>query len=354
MDQSWDETLTAFIPQFILSDKMISYQHSVRELAAHLNDGHAYISIRDVRSHTVSMELTLIEDNTVIKGCPDLSLFQRGDIISHIDGRCTKCFRDSISEITPGSTQLQKDDRINRSLIFELPFHSVITVERNHQTIQIPTTNTLLNYKKQPLPKYEKIANNIGFINFLTDADIAHVMGDLENTKGIIFDLRNDLRDFREKELFTYLSSKEVLECFWFIESDLFHPGAFEIDTQSAGHIIRNKTELNGHKKYKGEVIVLIDESTASWGETRVGLFKAIDAVLIGRPTGGSNGNATVLLLPGKITAHFSGIGVTDFRGKELQRKGFIPDIEVYPTMESIKAGKDEILERAISYLDNK
>ena len=30
-----------------------------------------------------------------------------------------------------------------------------------------------------------------------------------------------------------------------------------------------------------------------------------------------------------------------------------IPDIEAYPTMESIKAGKDEILEAAIDYVNN-
>jgi len=36
-----------------------------------------------------------------------------------------------------------------------------------------------------------------------------------------------------------------------------------------------------------------------------------------------------------------------------MQRTGVIPDIEVYPTMDDIMAGKDEVLEAAIRYLNS-
>ncbi|MCL1821805.1 MAG: hypothetical protein FWG22_03170 [Prolixibacteraceae bacterium] len=39
--------------------------------------------------------------------------------------------------------------------------------------------------------------------------------------------------------------------------------------------------------------------------------------------------------------------------GEVIQRKGVIPDIEVYATMETIMEGKDEILEEAIRYINN-
>jgi hypothetical protein len=35
-----------------------------------------------------------------------------------------------------------------------------------------------------------------------------------------------------------------------------------------------------------------------------------------------------------------------------LQRVGLIPDIEAYPSIEGIRAGRDEILERALEYLE--
>ena len=35
-----------------------------------------------------------------------------------------------------------------------------------------------------------------------------------------------------------------------------------------------------------------------------------------------------------------------------MQRTGIIPDIEVYPTMDDIMAGRDEVLEAAIKFLN--
>jgi hypothetical protein len=35
-----------------------------------------------------------------------------------------------------------------------------------------------------------------------------------------------------------------------------------------------------------------------------------------------------------------------------MQRKGLIPDITVRPTIKGIRAGKDEVLERAILFLN--
>jgi C-terminal processing protease CtpA/Prc len=39
--------------------------------------------------------------------------------------------------------------------------------------------------------------------------------------------------------------------------------------------------------------------------------------------------------------------------GRPLQRVGLIPDIEVKPTLAGIRAGRDEVLERAIAYVES-
>jgi C-terminal processing protease CtpA/Prc len=75
-------------------------------------------------------------------------------------------------------------------------------------------------------------------------------------------------------------------------------------------------------------------------------------AVLIGRTTSGALGQVVWAFLPGNNKAVFSGFGLFSPDGTGFQRKGIIPDMEVYPTMESIREGKDEILEAAIEYLN--
>ena len=46
-----------------------------------------------------------------------------------------------------------------------------------------------------------------------------------------------------------------------------------------------------------------------------------------------------------------SGIGVYYPNGDETQRVGIIPDIEVKPTIDGIKKGRDELLEKAIDLI---
>ena len=48
-----------------------------------------------------------------------------------------------------------------------------------------------------------------------------------------------------------------------------------------------------------------------------------------------------------------TGIGVYYPDGTETQRVGIIPDIEVKPTIEGVKAGRDELLEKAMEVIEN-
>jgi hypothetical protein len=47
-----------------------------------------------------------------------------------------------------------------------------------------------------------------------------------------------------------------------------------------------------------------------------------------------------------------SGIGVLYPDGTETQRKGIRIDYEIKPTIQGIKAGKDELLEKAIQIIN--
>ena len=47
----------------------------------------------------------------------------------------------------------------------------------------------------------------------------------------------------------------------------------------------------------------------------------------------------------------FSSVGVTTPEGQPVQRTGLAPDIEVYPTIEGIKEGRDELMEAAVDYI---
>jgi C-terminal processing protease CtpA/Prc len=48
-----------------------------------------------------------------------------------------------------------------------------------------------------------------------------------------------------------------------------------------------------------------------------------------------------------------SGIGIYYPDGRETQRIGIVPDVEVKPTIDGIKNNKDEVLEKATKWINN-
>jgi hypothetical protein len=51
------------------------------------------------------------------------------------------------------------------------------------------------------------------------------------------------------------------------------------------------------------------------------------------------------------VCVTFSGHDVRHADGRQLQRVGLHPDIDVRPTVKGIRDGRDEVLERAVRYL---
>ena len=99
---------------------------------------------------------------------------------------------------------------------------------------------------------------------------------------------------------------------------------------------------------------MLIDERAISQSEHTGLFFEAANRTkFIGSPTAGANGDVTNFSLPGGISVHFSGQGVWHPDGRQLQRLGLQPDIEARPTLAGIRAGKDEVLDKAVEYLQH-
>jgi len=98
------------------------------------------------------------------------------------------------------------------------------------------------------------------------------------------------------------------------------------------------------------KVIVLLDGRAASAAETFLQIIHDHHvAVLIGEPSAGTNGNVNVVPLPGNFAFRFTGMRVPLADGTALQGHGILPDEVVHPTLEGVRAGRDEVLEAALA-----
>lgn len=103
---------------------------------------------------------------------------------------------------------------------------------------------------------------------------------------------------------------------------------------------------------YRGKVVVLIDDRTISQAEhTALMLEAAAPVTFVGSASAGSNGDLRHIDLPGRVTVSYSGYEITHADGSRLQRIGLQPHIPASPTVAGIRAGRDEVLERALRFL---
>ena len=99
----------------------------------------------------------------------------------------------------------------------------------------------------------------------------------------------------------------------------------------------------------------MVNELSQSQAEYTAMAFRAgINTTIIGSTTAGADGNISTIMLPGGLRTMISGIGVYYPNGQETQRVGILPDIEVHPTIKGIRAGRDEVLEKAVELIMGK
>lgn len=105
-------------------------------------------------------------------------------------------------------------------------------------------------------------------------------------------------------------------------------------------------------RRYKGRIVMLIDERTqGAMEQFGLALESVANPVFIGTSSAGAAGAITSMNLPGQINLTFSGSELRHADGRQLQRVGLTPQVEVAPTVKGVRAGNDEVLERAQQWL---
>jgi hypothetical protein len=102
--------------------------------------------------------------------------------------------------------------------------------------------------------------------------------------------------------------------------------------------------------KLDAKIVGLVDARAMSAVETVLQMFFENKlGILVGETSGGTNGNATSVEVPGGFRVRFTGMRASSDTGWTVQGNGFKPDYFVHPTVEGVRSGRDEILEAGIA-----
>ena len=361
MDEDWNGKLKEYIPQFIDAKDELEYELAVVQIIGDIQDTHANLwgggdKLSEWKgTNYPPVHVRFVENQLVVTDYYKAELKEEvgleiGDVITKINNRPVHELVKEKAAFYPASNEPTR----LRNLSADLLRSASKSIEIEYISANsIPKTKTLQLYERDSIgvyswyrdseeKSYKMLEDNIGYVTLQTiqNKDVSQIRKEFKNTKGIIIDIRNYPSSFVPFSLGSYFVSSST-PFVKFTNGNTNNPGEFTFtDTYEIP---------SEGKTYKGQLIVLVNELSQSQAEYTTMAFRAGDNTkVLGSTTAGADGNVSEIMLPGGLRTLISGIGVNYPNGEETQRVGIVPDIEVKPTIQGIREGKDELLERAI------
>ena len=359
MGGAWDDALAELMPRFESATDETAYATAVSNLAARIPDGH----VRTWGTKTLSrirpsagpaFEVQAVEGQIAVTALFDSAVAQAagiaiGDVIRSVDGEPIADRMARLGTNVAASNGPSHSFFTGRAALAGDPGSeavlSVQGVDGAIREVKAPR-NVRTKAPQRSGPIYRLLDDSIGYVDLdrLEVADIEPMFAAFEKTKAIVFDMRGYPHETMWA-LTARLNTRGVQG-----GPQFFRP--LVTDGPGASYFFRQELPLDAKPLYRGQTVMLVDERTMSQAEHTGLFFEAANGTkLVGSQTAGANGDVTNLSLPGGMYVSFTGQDVRHADGRQLQRIGLVPDIDAHPTLAGLRAGRDEVLERAVTYL---
>ncbi len=372
MDRDWNTVLAPMIPVFRQASTDVQYHLAVAQLTASITDAHAATSSGVLTLYWgqlyAPLRLRLVQGRTVVTRvyttllAPGVDILV-GDVITHIDGISVETRRAEMAKFVNGSNAASLERNSHSNLVRTNAAKMILTIDRGgpapfEVTVdcvgQSVLSSAIADFEAQA-GAWTILKSNIGYVNMgqLQSADVPFVMGQMKDTRAIIFDIRNyPLGTLYDVSNYLNPATRPFVK---FFNPDYGHPGSF-IWTRNfvTGPGSPDAWSLlpTPAFTYAGVVVVLADQETQSQAEyTVMALKTAPSVIVVGSQTAGADGNVSLIRLPGGLSTLISGLGVFYPDGRPTQRIGIVPDIEIRPTISGLREGRDDVFDEAVRLL---
>ncbi len=364
IEEDWNEVLREFIPKMEQADSALSYHLTVTEMVTHIHDSHGGVYSPVLQEHFgctyPPIRLQIVENAPVITAILDEETtktagVQTGDIVLKIDGENSMDRIAGRAKYIPTSTL--------HWLMYQAAFESLAGPEDSQVTLSIRDREQRVkevrlqrkveygnfNISQRNGEVVRLLTEDIGYADLdrLEASDVDEMFEQFKHTKAIIFDMRG-FPNGTAWSIAPRLAEENGVGAALIQRPFVISPD----ESQSTRYTFVQPIPITEKWRYKGRTVMLIDERAISQAEHTGLFFEAANGTkFIGSHTAGANGDITSITVPGGVFIMFTGQSIRHADGRQLQRIGLVPDIEVRPTIDGIQNGVDEVLECAIEYL---
>ncbi|HEY9402441.1 MAG TPA: S41 family peptidase [Pyrinomonadaceae bacterium] len=369
---SWETVLPRFIPKFEANKDAADYQLTVREMVAEIRDSHGGVQNADASAQKLGtflppILLRYVEDHTVVTHVLDDKVpVKIGDVILTVDGEPVERRREFLSRFIAASTPQALERSVHAGLlrgqkdsVAKLRVRGADGAIREVELARsLPMADRkLFTARQRSTPVVQVLPSGYGYVDLarLQVGEVDQMFETIKGTPAVIFDMRGypngtawaiAPRLTEKTTPVAALFSRPLLEAAGLSDTDL---------AGSVNYSFTQKLPAREGDAYKGKVVMLINEDAISQAEHTCMFFEAAtDVTFIGTPTMGANGDVTFMVLPGNLPIAFTGHNVRHADGRQLQRVGIQPSVRVAPTVRGVASGRDEVLDGAVKYLQEK
>jgi carboxyl-terminal processing protease len=358
LDTDWDEVLSQMLPAFSSPSSELAYHQAMLELVVKIDDSHGYFSTDLLNKHfglkMIPADFRIMDDRIVITSIYDNSLatlndIKIGDVISKVEGvEVAEVFKKNLKYINGANYDAKRKYAFSKILNGSSDSVSVEITRGGETKVRrlAMYTSDQFNYRSNIKP-WETLQNNIGYVSLgaINGKELTNALNSLSSTQAIIIDLRNYPKAFYGNIFKDFVGARNEVVVKQ-IKPDFKYPGKY---------ILSDQKWNTRESKYKGKVVLLVNEYTQSRAEyTAMWIQNGYNVTTIGSQTAGAGGMMVPQEFVGGYQSRFTSSGVFYPDMTPIQRKGVKIDIEVRPTIQGIIDGKDEVLEKAIEFVNKK
>jgi Peptidase family S41 len=365
--EDWGATLPRSMGWVGAARDSVEYGLALQRMAVATHDSHSGVGRNNpglrqlIGPAAPAVQLQYIDGQPVVTTIGDDSAMRAsglavGDVVVSVDGLTAPARRARFAEFISHSTPQALDAVVSR-LLLRGPDSSMarLTVRDRSNRIRrvdLPRRAAFAGVWRfaRPTPILRMLPGNIGYADLtrLTAPMVDSMFEMFRHTRGIIFDDRGYPHE-TGWSIAPRLTDRSMVPVGQWRRPLVMSPDTLIWDmTGGTGY-----TAPTSKWKYHGKTVVLVNEYAVSQAESLIMLLMAVNnTTVIGSPVMGANGDVVAVPLPGGMFGNFAEDEGLRANGQQWQRIGVQPQILIRPTIEGIRAGRDEVLERAIRFLN--
>lgn len=325
----------------------------VRTVVADLRDGHG--GVRDVPATPQSIlpvQFRILDSRLVVTASNDAAA-PVGSVVTAIGGASASTLVAKETQLSSGTAQWRQSRAANALLTCRLQSTVAVSIELPDGSMryaQLPCGRSGARAVEARPDSIAELQPGVWYVDLtrVRAAQLRPMLDTLAKASGVVFDMRGYPTDAGVMVLPHLMRTPEDSTDRWMHVPRIARPFGKFAAWQSMTWNLRPAMPHIG-----GQRVFLTDGRAISYAESVMGYVRDYKlGTIIGGATAGANGNVAGFSVPGGFSVVFTGMRVTRHDGRTpYHTLGVSPDIPLEPTLAGIRAGRDELLERALATL---